>query len=216
MTRDEMIFRLERLGPPKTRGGDPAAIADSALADRATLERVRPLVPGEKVLDFGCGYGRLGLAFVGTGVGYRGVDTDPGRLNYASDLLAGPDAEVHQHNARNGRYNPRGTAAHRLRFADGEFAAAFAVSVFTHICVEAVAAAYLADLARVLKPGGVLLSTWLTDADEAAVAEATDYRSYHQPTRVRDMIEAAGFEIVEAGGAGTVADHRTVLARRKP
>jgi SAM-dependent methyltransferase len=97
-------------------------------------------------LDFGCGSGRVArhvaaLPFVG---GLRGVDVDAEAIEWARRHLPG-------------RYEAIGSRP-PTRLPSSYFDAAYAISVFTHFDADA-EAAWLRELHRVLRPGGLLLAT---------------------------------------------------------
>ncbi|MCX6629395.1 MAG: class I SAM-dependent methyltransferase [Candidatus Solibacter sp.] len=102
----------------------------------------------QSILDFGCGCGRVLLALYHEGL--------PGRL-YGSDI----DKEAVQWCREN-----FGSAATfdsneplpPTRYAGNSFDLVYAISVFTHL-PEDNQDAWLAELRRILKPGGLLLTT---------------------------------------------------------
>jgi SAM-dependent methyltransferase len=107
----------------------------------------RPVGPRTAILDFGISWGRIIRFFL--------RDTD-------ADCLHGVDVSSRYLEAARksgcpatlGLITPRG----RLPYAGQTFDVAYAYSVFTHL-PEDVADIWLAELARVLKPGGVLVAT---------------------------------------------------------
>ncbi len=106
--------------------------------DFATLSRV---------LDFGCGCGRV-LRFMNPPTGactFHGTDIDKEAILWSQKHL--PYAEWRA----NGPLPP-------LQYPDSFFDFAFALSVFTHLD-EKYQDAWLQELMRVLKPGGLLLAT---------------------------------------------------------
>lgn len=118
------------------------------------------------VLDFGCGCGRIARQLIQQRPRphrYAGVDLHPGMIRWCSENLTphAPSFEFRHHDVFYPRFNAaEGRPLHAsFSYADDEFSLAIALSVFTHL-TQAQAEAYLAELARVLEPGGVLVSTW--------------------------------------------------------
>jgi len=113
------------------------------------------------ILDWGCGCGRIVRHGVERGLeNLFGVDIDA----YNIDWLRG--------------HFPRGTYLRTdfdppLPFADGTFDVVFGHSVFTHLA-EADQDLWLAEIARVLKPGGYAFVTVCTEFG-AAVAHAGEF-----------------------------------------
>ncbi|MGA0605555.1 class I SAM-dependent methyltransferase [Phenylobacterium sp. VNQ135] len=108
---------------------------------------------GIHVLDFGCGSGRIArwLAPEVTRPGGRftGTDLNPKLAAWCAENLPG-------------RYVSNGLKP-PLALPDGEIDLLYAYSVFTHLR-EPLARAWLAELARVLKPGGLALVTFHDEA----------------------------------------------------
>lgn len=107
---------------------------------------VEHLRPGMRLLDCGCGPGTVTLGFrdfVGTGR-ILGVDVNPRYIEAAKELATrGAAANL----------DFRVATAYSLPFEDGSFDAVFAHAVLEHL--EDPEAA-LAEMARVLAPGGVI------------------------------------------------------------
>ncbi|MBI1388413.1 MAG: methyltransferase domain-containing protein [bacterium] len=111
---------------------------------------------GGAVLDFGCGCGRILRHFAlyaGRGRFY-GTDLDAEAVGWCDLHLDFAACSA-------------GPAAPPLDFSDGFFEAVYAYSVFSHLPEEA-SRAWLAELARLLKPGGLAALT----VQGRAVAEA--------------------------------------------
>jgi SAM-dependent methyltransferase len=105
-------------------------------------EFAAPFCRGREVLDAGCGVG-YGSAFLG-GVARRvvGVDRDEGAIAYARERYARPNVEFRVGNVL------------RLDVGDAEFDAVCSFETIEHVDdVDA----FVAELARVLRPGGVLV-----------------------------------------------------------
>ena len=122
----------------------------------------------ERVLDIGCGIGRMArplAGYLGPEGAYEGFDIVPEGIAWCSGRYP-PNFAFRLLDVRNARFHPAGRepAEHaRFPYADAAFDFAFATSVFTHLRPEA-AGRYLAETARVLRAGGrALLTFFLAD-----------------------------------------------------
>jgi SAM-dependent methyltransferase len=142
---------------------------DPALFDNPDGRLVYDGLPAEQfrtVLDFGCGCGRIGRQFIQQRPRperYEGLDLHAGMIRWASENLArrAPGFRFTHHDVFYPGFNPGdGKPLHdAFPFGDSEFSFIVSISVFTHL-TEDQADAYLAEMARVLEPRGVLLCTW--------------------------------------------------------
>jgi SAM-dependent methyltransferase len=138
------------------------------------LKHAGELKPSDRVLDIGCGVGRVAIPLTGyltTGT-YDGFDIVRPWVRWCRRNITPkhPNFRFTHANVYNSHYNRRGVPADRYRFpyADASFDFAFATSVFTHLPLED-ARQYLAEAHRVLRPGGTLLATFfLLDEDVKA------------------------------------------------
>jgi len=118
------------------------------------------------VLDLGCGNGRQLIGLVGTGIrSYTGLDPIKKSIKFCSRELASriPNARFVHLDVRNAMYNPKGRMLPDevvLPFDDDSFDSVITGSVFTHLGTQIVCERYLDEIARVLKPGGRLFSSW--------------------------------------------------------
>jgi SAM-dependent methyltransferase len=125
------------------------------------------LEPGayDQVLDWGCGCGRLARQLIQQHPrpkAYLGLDLHRGMVQWCQHHLAphAPGFEFRHHDVYNAGLNPSGsTAPLPFPIADGTVSLVIAWSVFTHV-LEAAAGFYLREVARVLRPGGVAVTTW--------------------------------------------------------
>jgi SAM-dependent methyltransferase len=117
--------------------------------------------PGDRVLDMGCGAGRHAFELYRRGTDVVAFDQDADELSAVADMFAamraagevpdGAEADVKQGDAL------------QLPFADGEFDRVVAAEVLEHIPADEAA---IAELVRVLRPGGtmaVTVSLWLPE-----------------------------------------------------
>jgi ubiquinone/menaquinone biosynthesis C-methylase UbiE len=119
------------------------------------------LVPGERVLDMGCGAGRHAFEMYRRGADVIALDQDADELSNVRDLFvamkeAGEVPEGAEADVKEGD-------ALALPFADGEFDRIVAAEVLEHIPADIQA---ITELARVLRPGGTLavsVPRWLPE-----------------------------------------------------
>ena len=104
---------------------------------------------GKRILDFGCGAGRVLRHFLpeASEAEFHGCDIDRPSVEWLERHLSPP-----LHAFANGEQPP-------LARPDEHFDLVYAVSVFTHITDQW--AAWLHELHRVLRPGGLLIATFL-------------------------------------------------------
>jgi SAM-dependent methyltransferase len=221
------------LPPPALRirvagTADPGWFLESG---RLTAETIRAAlmrhgldpVSARRVLDFGCGCGRVVRHFRGlTAVEIHGVDHDAALVRWCSANL--PFATFR-----------RDALEPPAPYGDESFDAVYAVSVLTHL-PERLQLSWLSDIGRMLRPGGLAVVTvhgekyvqQLTASESEAfrtgkvvvrweVAAGTNLcTAFHPEAYVRGPL-AGGFELLELrpnGAAGT--PHQDLVVFRKP
>jgi len=228
-------------------GGDYAQSAQMLLD---FFTRHAGLQPHERVLDVGCGAGRAawGLAGYLSPLGsYSGFDTFPAGVDWCRENLAPvlPNFEFRTVEGFSGVYNPDASVAadsFRFPYADASFDLVVLVSVFTHM-LPADVANYLAEIARVLAPGGRMFATFylMNDAvrellarggsnpdftrryggfwvaDPASKEDAVAYEEHF----VRAMLELAGLSVTRLVpgrwcGRGECENGQDMLVAEKP
>lgn len=131
------------------------------------------LQPDHRVLDIGCGIGRMAVpltSYLTTG-SYEGLDIVPSGIRWCQQNITRkfPRFRFQVTNVYNKQYNPSGKcqpADYQLPFADQEFDLVFLSSVFTHM-LPADLEHYIAEISRVLRPGGRCLFTFFLLDEEA-------------------------------------------------
>jgi SAM-dependent methyltransferase len=134
-----------------------------ALVKRTYEEHAGPLTPSHRILDFGCGWGRVTRFFL---------------RDIAPENLVGIDVDEEAIAACRAT-NPWASFEHCERFPptafeSGSFDLVYAYSVFSHLSEEA-HLRWLEEFERILRPGGVVIVTTLARAViEQAEAWADD------------------------------------------
>ncbi|HEY3187699.1 MAG TPA: class I SAM-dependent methyltransferase [Solirubrobacteraceae bacterium] len=169
LERDPLVppRRLQFVGE-----GDFVATGDEFLGH---LVEVAGLAPDHDVLDVGCGIGRMARPlsrFLDERGSYAGFDVNPVgvgwcQLHYDRERFRFTLADLF-----NARYHPTGrhrASEYRFPYDDHSFDVAVMASVLTHL-LEDEAAHYLAETARVVRPGGRVLATFFLLDDESRAA----------------------------------------------
>lgn len=195
------------------RGYAKSRIADTAGYER-TLERVRAhLKPTDTVLEFGCGTGTTALRLAPHVQRYVATDISKEMIAIGRQKAAeaGVDATFEV------------AAPDTMGGADGSFDAALGFNIL-HLVADRRAA--LNSLARLLKPGGLLITKTVCLGQMnpvlrvlvpvmRAVGQAP-FVAFLTAADVEREIEAAGFAIVERGYHGSKKnDPRPFLVARK-
>jgi SAM-dependent methyltransferase len=149
---------------------------------------------GERVLDMGCGAGRHAFEMFRRGADVIAFDQDGdelaavldlfGAMRDAGEVPAGAEADIKQGDALS------------LPFVDGEFDRVVAAEVLEHISDDTAA---IAELARVLRPGGTIAVTvprWFPEkvcwalSDEYHQVEGGHVRIYRADQLVEQLVAA--------------------------
>jgi SAM-dependent methyltransferase len=155
-----------------------------------------PVRPGERVLDMGCGGGRHAFALYKMGAHVVALDMDAAELKDVAGMFEALGSEV-----------PAGTTAqavrgdaYRLPFADASFDKVIAAEILEHLPRDTVA---MAELARVLKPGGQIAITvprWLPEKicwalSDAYHANEGGHIRIYRADQLRDRLVQTGLEV---------------------
>jgi SAM-dependent methyltransferase len=143
------------------------------------------ITPDDRVLDVGCGVGRLAgplTGFLGPEGSYEGFDPSPERIEWCNEHIAPhhPNFRFIVADVYTGQYNPAArtkASEYVFPYEDGEFDVVLLSSVFTHMLPDDVAH-YLDEIGRVQKPGGRSMITWflLNEETERLLEEQQDRR----------------------------------------
>jgi SAM-dependent methyltransferase len=189
---------------------EPDAFDDSGL--QVILEPF-PREAYDFLLDFGCGCGRLARQLMRCGKRprrYLGIDAHRGMVHWCRDNITSraPEFDFRHHDVFQEFMNPDGGFDQLPLPADDETVTLFvAWSVFTHL-LQPDAEFYLHELARVLHPTGVAVTTWFlfdkTDFPMMQEFQNALYISDFDPTNavifdrtwLIGALSAAGLEII--------------------
>ncbi len=160
-----------------------------------------PLETCTRILDFGCGCGRVIRHLRHLPAELHGCDSNPVGLDWCADNL--PFAQF----AVNALESP-------LDYDRESFDVVYALSVFTHLPAR-LQTHWMSEMRRVLKPGGLLVMSLHGDAltGKLTRAERADYRAGRFIVRVGDLAgtnHCAAFHPA-AFVRGTMADGFAVL-----
>lgn len=151
-------------------GGGYLAVGDKM---RGLLERWCGLEPGHRVLDVGCGAGRVAAGLAGwleeTGE-YHGFDTYPFGIEWCSEAYAGlPNFHFCVSDVHNTMYNPFSetrASEYVFPYGDGYFDIVVLRSVFTHMFPDEMLN-YTEQMARVMRPGARAMVTFFLQSDDS-------------------------------------------------
>ncbi len=195
---------------------DGAEAITGALAAAGTrLEDSGP------VLDFGCGCGRIARNWAGLGLELHGCDYNPQLVAWCQENLGFMTATAND-------LEPP------TPYDDGRFGLVYAISILTHL-TEPLAERWMAEFARIVRPGGLLLVTThgdrfrhalggraleRYDAGEMVVKRGSvpglnACAAYHPPRYVSERL-MRGFEVVAHVDAGRFPQDVYVARRATP
>jgi SAM-dependent methyltransferase len=166
--REGTRTNLEELVPPPELNfvgtGDFLAIGNEFLRHFIKLGALKP---HERVLDVGCGIGRMTVAltqYLDEQGSYEGFDIVPSGIDWCRRKIEPRFPRFHFQLADiyNKHYLPKGqvrASEFRFPYANDSFDFVFLTSIFTHI-LPADMENYVYEIARVLKPSGRCLMTF--------------------------------------------------------
>jgi SAM-dependent methyltransferase len=183
MSHDRVDWNaLAGLGDPLRSVIDPSDVegAKVQLIDRIHWLSLSPHLPRRgKVLDVGCGTGRLARRILQQGLDYYGADTSISMID-AARALNGPG---------NGQF--RHYSGPKTPYPNGEFDMVLTVGVFQYLVKGPESDAFVEDLRRVVRPGGRLMM--LEQASSSGGHSGTVPRSASVEDYVREL--SSRFEV---------------------
>ena len=146
------------------------------------LEQLVMLEPGARLLDIGCGCGRVALHLLDSPIAaYSGFDRHAGMIEWAQSNISAQDDRFQFKfvDVRSGyeeldsNVGTVSAAEFAFPYDEGAFTGALAASLFTHIDFPA-ASRYLQETARVLAPGGRLRASFFLDETTGSMEGAAE------------------------------------------
>ena len=170
-------------------------IADKFSGTRAFMWRdlgfIRDSVKtGDRVLDFGCGNGRLVGFLEGNYKKYVGVDISQKLIDIASQ----------KYNSEKTEFVKLSSDFYTLPFKDNCFEIIFSIAVFHHFPSREYALEIAKELRRVLKPGGkIVVTVWnlwqkqflrfgLKNLKRSDLESKSDWRSFYIPFKAGEKV----------------------------
>lgn len=151
------------------------------------LRDVGGLEPTDRVLDVGCGVGRIAIPltqYLTPQATYDGIDIVKPSIEYCTQAISAPFPNFRFHHADmfNSMYNPQGqhqSHEYRFPFPESTFSFVFLTSVFTHMLSEGVEN-YLREIHRVMTPRGKCFITYflLNESSESLMEAGRSHRIF--------------------------------------
>lgn len=176
------VSRVRNLMPPEKEifPGDASNFERAGQEFLGYFKELAGLQPDHRVLDVGCGIGRMAIPLTGylnSEGGYEGFDVVRRGVRWCADNITPwyPNFHFQVADIHNERYNPKGKYEARdyaFPYEDESFDLVFLASVFTHMMPDEVDN-YLSEISRVLKPGGrCLISYFLLNEESLGLIES--------------------------------------------
>lgn len=209
---------------------DNRSYIESIVHQIDTVRMHMPLNSKTRILDFGCGQGRLanGLIYERVEIAkYIGIDTHKASVDWCQNWIEKYAKKFHfaHLSAKNERYNPTAKSLRELPFGDESFDLAFLNSVFSHM-MDGDVKFYLTELHRVLNTNGLIyITAFIEDEVENVEENPEGYlgkKSFGSLHRVRyersffmEMLKCAGFIEITVDHRGIERTKQSVVIARK-
>jgi ubiquinone/menaquinone biosynthesis C-methylase UbiE len=169
-TAEDAVTRVTGLPPRRIRAGISPLWFDFKDTGADQLEFFTELCglrPSHRVLDIGCGVGRIAIPltrYLDSEGSYDGFDIAPAMISWCEEHISSEHPNfrfhlAHVNSSITGLNGGGKDSEYRFPFDDDEFDFVYAGSLFTHL-TPAGAENYLREAARTLKPGGRVVSTF--------------------------------------------------------
>ncbi len=194
----------------------------------AEFQRLGLFSHGTRVLDIGCGCGRLSYTLATDEklreleVRYTGMDIDQASIRWCQRHITplNPKFDFYHADCYNPSYNPNGSIAaaqYRFPHQDSSFQLILMTSVLTHVLEEELRH-YLSEVGRLLAPGGVAYASLFLIPSSERHGIAFPYVKGHlalnredfptnavayQEAFVRSLVEESGLRVREPARYGT-------------
>jgi SAM-dependent methyltransferase len=156
------------------------------------------ILPNQRVLDVGCGLGRLARALTQylspMGV-YFGIDVTKSSIDWCREQYREyPNFHFIHADLFNTEYNPTATtpaADYAFPLETNSIDFIFSISLYTHLVLRDVEN-YLREMSRVLKPGGTIWNTFLLldEISEPLARKAKERPEVHMPFEIEGGLTA--------------------------
>lgn len=238
---DSLLGRRDKLIPPKgivfVGSGDYRKVGEGFLRHFIELGGLKP---NEKVLDVGCGIGRIAVPltkYLNNEGGYEGFDIVAYGIKWCQKKITPkyPNFRFQLAEIYNEVYNRKAkyrASEYKFPYDDNSFDFVFLTSVFTHMLPQDMEN-YFSEIARVLKRNGRCLITFfllnesslpLIDAKKSTLDFKYDFKAYrsidktapeaavaYHEESVRDLYNKYGLNIVEPIRYGSWCERKQFL-----
>jgi SAM-dependent methyltransferase len=190
--RDNNLASILREAERRAKSDRHKGLYDLSAAERhVEFMRAEGLVPGDAIVDFGCGFGRTAIPLLRylEPSRYTGVEISKERLRIADEYVA--------HEKLQGK-NPRFVLSLAMPYAaDASANMIWALTVVSHMPLGDIKR-FLESAFRVLRPGGVVLFDYII-SDKQDKTSVKDFR--YSVAEMEDACQAAGFRVVRVDAA---------------
>jgi glycosyltransferase involved in cell wall biosynthesis/SAM-dependent methyltransferase len=186
---------------------------------RGVIEMMRAahmLQEGTRVLDVGCGCGRMARHLIAEPIGsYTGFDRHPGMIEWCKQNFASQAARFSFHHfdvkspydLADGHRGSIDLSSFRFPFTDESFDSILLASVFTHLTIED-ADHYLTEMARVLSGGGkIMLSVFFSEGEP----HDNGINFFYSPDDFFRRVKEKGFSAKQIENKWSNSEHNWIL-----